>query len=100
MIVCTICIAIAQLFFKFAISNRQISTLLIGSIFYGIGGVIFLSALRVEQVSNIYPMLAMVFVWVLIVSTIYLNESITASKLIGISSIVAGTILVGKGKND
>lgn len=96
MVLCTICVALAQFSFKFSINNSRYIFILLGIFLYAIGTVFFLIALKNEQVSKVYPYMSLVFIWVLILSTSHLNETLTTSKVIGVISILIGVILIGR----
>lgn len=60
-------------------------------------GLAWMAALTRFDLSRIYPLTSLNFVLVLLVSVLFLGESLDWSKTIGIGLIVAGTIVVSGG---
>lgn len=65
--------------------------ILFGVILYGLAVVLYLLALRNFPLSVAYPIVAISYVFVLILSAIFLNETLNLFKLIGVGFIVLGT---------
>ena len=66
-----------------------------GLSFYGISFVLYLYILSKFEVSYIYPIIMSVgFVLLLIFSVLFLNESFTPAKMLGILVISAGIIII------
>jgi multidrug transporter EmrE-like cation transporter len=70
---------------------------LAGYSLYGLFTAVLVLALRDGELSILYPVISLTFVWVTILSTILFHESLTASKLMGISIIVSGVGVLGMG---
>ena len=68
-----------------------------GFVSYGISTVLFIFALRGGQLSVLYPIWALSFVWIFLVSILVLNETVNAINWLGIGFIIAGVSLVGRG---
>lgn len=64
---------------------------------YGISTVLLVLALRHGQLSLLYPVFAMNYVWVTILSVVIFHESMNPYKLAGIVTIVGGIAILGKG---
>jgi len=100
-IIASFLIALAQLFFK--IGAEQLPTLLtnvhllVGIIFYGLGGSTLILALRKQSVSLVYPTLALSFVWATIFSFTFLSEQISLFRYVGVFSIVIGVCCLARG---
>jgi drug/metabolite transporter (DMT)-like permease len=62
---------------------------------YFCSSVIFVSALRGGELSVLYPMVSLGYIWVTLNSRIFLKEPINRFKLAGVSFIVLGIILIG-----
>ena len=65
---------------------------------YGISTVLLVGALREGQLSILYPVIALTYVWVCILSVFYLHESMNVYKLVGIAVIVLGVAILGRSK--
>ncbi len=59
--------------------------------------VLVVLALRGGQLSILYPIVALTFVWVTILSQIYFQDVISISKIAGLTLIVAGVSFIGAG---
>ena len=71
--------------------------LIIGIIIYAISILIFIPALRGGELSVLYPLVSLVYIWVTLNSRILLNEKITKEKCLGIFLIIIGVIFIGLG---
>jgi drug/metabolite transporter (DMT)-like permease len=78
--------------------------LIIGYGLYGLGAVLFTIALRDGELSVLYPVISLTYVWVAILSVPILHENFSlyswkgVSKIVGILTIVAGVGVLGKGQ--
>jgi multidrug transporter EmrE-like cation transporter len=68
-----------------------------GYAMYGVSTVLLVLALRHGQLSLLYPVFAMTYVWVTVLSFVIFHESINVFKLAGIAVIVGGIAVLGKG---
>jgi len=64
---------------------------------YGISTILLVLALRHGQLSLLYPVFAMTYVWVTILSVVVFHESMNPYKLAGILIIVGGIAVLGRG---
>jgi len=71
--------------------------LIIGILFYGLGTILFIPALKGGELSVLYPMVSTVYVWVSLLSVKMLNEKMTYYKWLGICVIIFGVVLIGFG---
>jgi multidrug transporter EmrE-like cation transporter len=71
-------------------------SLMAGYSLYGLMTVLFIFALRDEELSILYPIISLTYVWVAMLSVYYFKETLNAYKLVGISVIVAGVAVLGK----
>ena len=69
-----------------------------GYALYGINTILLAVALRESELSLLYPIIALTFVWVAILSVLLLHESLNPYKLAGITTIVIGVGILGRGK--
>jgi len=63
---------------------------------YGISTILLVLALRHGQLSLLYPVFAMTYVWVTILSVVVFHESMNPYKIAGIVTIVAGIAVLGR----
>ena len=82
---------------KTAIGILTTLPLFLGYAMYGISMVLLVLALRHGELSALYPVIALTFVWVAILSVVVFHEALNASKLVGIALIVAGVAALGRG---
>ena len=71
--------------------------LLIGLSFYALGTVLFIPALKGGDLSVLYPLVALAYVWVSLLSIKFLDEKMTQLKWLGVSLILVGISLIGLG---
>ncbi len=71
--------------------------LIIGILIYAISTVLFIPALKGGDLSVLYPLVALDYVWVVIYSKILLKEKMTAMKWVGIVTIIVGVSFIGFG---
>lgn len=106
---CTLIGAAAQMFIKLGASHGNphglqeivISVLhnfplLFGYFLYAINVVLMVLALRKGELSVVYPIIALTYVWVTILSFFMFHESMNVFKLLGLATIVAGVSVLGK----
>ena len=67
-----------------------------GMVCYGASVCVWLAALSKAPVSTAYPMLSLGYVGVAAVSVLWLGESMTPAKVLGIALICGGVILVSR----
>lgn len=105
MFLCTVISAAAQILIKYGASALRSSdpwamltnpSLLIGYSLYGLMTVMFVFALKDEQLSILYPIIALTYVWVAVLSFYFFRESLNAYKVVGVLVIVAGVAVLGK----
>jgi multidrug transporter EmrE-like cation transporter len=70
--------------------------LFIGYSMYGMSMILMVLALRHGDLSAVYPVMALTFVWVTILSVAVFHESLNLSKIAGIGLIVAGVATFGR----
>ena len=71
--------------------------LFVGYALYGINAVLLVLALRKGQLSMLYPVIALTFVWVAILSVIVFHETLSPMRIAGITTVVIGVGLLGWG---
>ena len=68
-----------------------------GLMFYGIGTVLFIPALKGGELSILYPIVSIMYIWVSLLSVKMLGEKMNKIKWIGILLIIIGVSLIGMG---
>ena len=59
--------------------------------------VLMVFALRDGELSILYPIIALTYVWVTILSVIFFHETLNLFKLVGIAVVVTGVAVMGRG---
>jgi multidrug transporter EmrE-like cation transporter len=102
---CTIFGAAAQVLMKTGANNLASHGLLgmvtnpplmLGYCLYGISTVLLVLALREGALSLLYPVIALTYVWVTLLSFTLFDERFSVYKLIGITAIVSGVGILGR----
>jgi multidrug transporter EmrE-like cation transporter len=108
-LVCTIFGAAAQVFIKkgtaalgdspsmvdTAIGIFTIPPLFEGYCMLGISTILLVLALRQGELSLLYPVLTLTYVWVTVLSMVIFHDSMSAFKVAGILTIIAGVAVLG-----
>jgi drug/metabolite transporter (DMT)-like permease len=71
--------------------------LIAGLAIYGIGAILMIVALKHGELSVLYPLISLSYVWVAILSVLLFHESMPAAKIAGICIIMAGVATLGRG---
>ncbi len=79
-----------------AMGMVTIPSLFFGYALYGLYTVVLILALRHGELSVLYPVIALTFVWVTIASVVVFHEQMNAAKLAGIVVIMAGVAVLGR----
>lgn len=66
-----------------------------GYAFYGISALLMIAALKYGELSILYPIIALTYVWVTILSVLIYAETVSFVKLVGLTSIVCGVAVLG-----
>ena len=102
---CTVLGAAAQILMKNGVNRMdhfsliqaiQNMPLMAGYCLYGVNTLLLMLALRDGELSMLYPIIALTYVWVTMLSTYFFNEQITLPKIAGIMVIVGGVTVLGK----
>lgn len=67
---------------------------LLGFAMYGLSTVFWLIALSKKDLSFVYPFISLTYIFVLVLSSIVLKESIGINKLVGILIVIAGLVII------
>ena len=101
-VVCTLMGALGALFLKKGGDNFSLNPLkiiknyyvLTGLGLYVLASILFVYALKFGELSMIYPLTSLSYVWVAFLSNKVLKEPITRLKWYGISMILLGVVLI------
>jgi len=80
-----------------AIGILTIPPLFAGYCLYAIFAVMMVYALRHGELSILFPLISLGFVWVTILSVIIFHEAVSPLKGVGVAVIVAGVATLGRG---
>lgn len=116
MFLCTLLGAVAQTFIKVGANGSNVGAswttatgvwtnlfamasnphLVFGYGLYGVMMVLFVVALRDEELSVVYPVIALTYVWVALLSVFFFHEAVNWFKAAGVVLIVFGVAVLGK----
>ncbi|HSU32986.1 MAG TPA: hypothetical protein VLJ11_17310 [Bryobacteraceae bacterium] len=89
-----------SLFVRFALQMIGNPKLFCGYAMYGLNTFLISIALKGRELSRLYPIIALTFVWVTILSVFVLGEHLNFFRGIGVAFIVGGVSVLGlKGKS-
>ena len=71
--------------------------LVFGYSLYGMSAVLLVLALRHGELSLLYPVIALTYVWVAILSVMVFHENMSPVRIAGIATIVVGVAVLGRG---
>ena len=107
---CTLLVAIAQYLIKLGANHLShagllattigiftIPQLFAGYCLYGIFTVLFVYALRHGELSVLYPLIALSYVWVTITAVLAFHEVMNPFKIVGVFVIILGVAVLGWG---
>jgi drug/metabolite transporter (DMT)-like permease len=78
------------------ILNLQLA---LGVTLFLLSSVFFISGIRHGELSVLYPMVALGYVWTMFWSRLFFHEAFTRQKLLGLALILLGVFFVGVGSN-
>jgi len=82
---------------KFSFSALKNKNLLAGVFAYAMGTILFIPALRAGELSVLYPLVGVTYIWVSILSIKFLGEKMNYKKWLGVFLIILGVALIGIG---
>src|SRR5215813_5822791 len=103
---CTVFGAFAQILMKIGMKHFSPEPLALitnypliaGYALYGLNAVMMVLALREGELSMLFPIIALTYVWVTLLSYTLLSEKPNVYKNIGIVTIVVGVAILGRGR--
>jgi len=85
-----------RLFFQFSIGMIQNIRLFAGYCLYGVNTFLMALALKGRELSRLYPIIALTFVWVVLLTLVMLpDEHLNFFRVSGIAFIVGGVSILG-----
>jgi len=75
----------------------KIPTFYLGAFLYGLSALLFVYGLRFGDLSSLYPVVGLSYVWVALLSVKYLGEKMNGYKWVGIILILIAVIFIGLG---
>lgn len=101
----TIIGAVGSLFLKygsehFVLNLKKLFTnykVIFGLFLYGIASIMFIIALRGGELTVLYPMTSLSYIWISFLSIKFLKEKMNKFKWLGIFAIIVGVTLIGLG---
>ena len=93
----TLVASAGMLLFKIASGERKIflsKYFFAGGLLLVLGTVLMILALKIEELSVLFPITALTYIWVMILARIFLREKLNRWKLVSIVLIVAGIVFV------
>ena len=101
-VLCTLLTSSAQVLYKFGADKLELSFsgiitnhyILFGLLFYGIGAILLITALKHGELTVLYPIIATSYIWVALMSWYFFNESMNPLKWLGILTIIVGIIFI------
>ncbi len=103
-LLCTVLGTAAQLLMKTGMEHFRLDPvalltnypLIAGYVLYGINTVMLVLALREGELSVLYPIIALTYVWVTLASYLHLHESPNVFKNVGVLAIILGVVVIGR----
>jgi multidrug transporter EmrE-like cation transporter len=104
---CTVLGAAAQMLMKIGLGHTghpglltyvTSPSLVAGYFLYGVNTVLMVFALRDGELSILYPIIALTYVWVCLLSVMFFHESLNPFKIAGIAVVVTGVAVMGAGR--
>jgi multidrug transporter EmrE-like cation transporter len=89
----------ASSYLPFVLALAMNLPLIAGYVLYGLNTVMLVMALRDGQLSVLYPIIALTYVWVTMLSKYFFHENVGVLKVCGIAVIVAGVAYLGRAGN-
>ena len=106
-VVFTLLAAVAQVLMKFGTNYLKLHPSMVGLLtdypliagmaLYGVGAVLMVAALRHGELSVLYPLISLSYVWVAVLSVVVFGEIMNPYKIAGICVIMAGVGILGMG---
>lgn len=89
---------IGQLLWKLGADGQPV-LIGIGFVLYAIGALLMLVAYRFGELSVLQPILGLSYALSLLLGAFWLHEQISAGRLLGVVTVIAGVVLVARGQS-
>jgi drug/metabolite transporter (DMT)-like permease len=66
---------------------------------YGLSSIFYTMAVRKGELTVLYPMVSLGYVWALVWARLFFNERLTSSKFAGLALIISGIVFLYVGGN-
>lgn len=97
-LICTLCTSMGQLLWKLGADPLNYVWLFFGFVFYGLGALLMILALRSGDLSFVHPLLATSYIWVTLLSVVvFPTDVLNIWKISGVSVIIISVILLSIG---
>ncbi|MBI4983182.1 multidrug transporter [Candidatus Woesearchaeota archaeon] len=102
-LIATLIGAVGALTLKKATSNHTFREMLfnskvwVGFFLYGLSTIFYILALRMEQLSVVYPLVSLSYLWTTSLSIKFLGEKMNVWKYLALGGIIVGVTLIGVG---
>jgi drug/metabolite transporter (DMT)-like permease len=103
-VLCTLFTSIGSLLLKKGADSLDIKSIqgifdgyliIAGLFFYFLAFLMLTYSFKHGELSVLYPFVSLSFVWVAILATIVLKETVTTFEIIGVAAIVSGVVMIG-----
>lgn len=81
-----------------SLTLATLTLLLFGFSLMGFGFLLYVVAIRIEKISVIGPIMALSFIWIVILSEHFLQEVISLNTILGNGFIIIGVVFLVKGE--
>jgi multidrug transporter EmrE-like cation transporter len=71
--------------------------LILGLSLYGVGTMLMILALRHGELSVLWPVISLSYVWVAVISVVWFHEPMNLPKAAGVAVIIFGVAILGRG---
>ena len=92
-------IAVGSMHFQISAALVAVATnipMIVGLTLYGIGAVMMVLALQHGELSVLYPIISLSYVWVAILSVLVFHEHLNIYRIAGIAVIIGGVAVLGR----
>jgi drug/metabolite transporter (DMT)-like permease len=92
---CTLLLAAAQILMKQGLRSEAVLVILLGFILQAVAGLFITFSLKHGDLSVLYPIVALGFIWVAMAGAMLFGETLHARQYAGIAMIIIGVSLIG-----
>jgi drug/metabolite transporter (DMT)-like permease len=71
---------------------------ILGCLFFAVSSIMFVIGLKYGELSVLYPLTSLTYIWTCLLSTKMLKEKMSRGKWFGIACIIIGVVLIGLGR--